>query len=54
MCTGFWCGSLRERDRWGESGVDGMIILGWMFKKWDVDVRTGLGWLRIEIGGGRL
>jgi hypothetical protein len=25
-----------------------------MFNKWDVGVRTGLGWLRIGIGGGRL
>jgi hypothetical protein len=28
------------------------IMLGWIFKKWDVGVRTGLGWLRIAIGGG--
>jgi hypothetical protein len=28
-------------------------MLGWIFKKWDVGVRTGLGWLRIGIGGGR-
>jgi hypothetical protein len=47
-------GNLREGDRWGEPGVDGMTILGWIFKKWDVGVRTGLGWLRIGTGGGRL
>jgi hypothetical protein len=47
-------GNRRERDRWGERGVDGRIMLGWLFKKWDVGVRTGLGWLRIGIGGGRL
>jgi hypothetical protein len=29
-----------------------MIILRWMFRKWDVEVWTGLGWLRIETGGG--
>jgi hypothetical protein len=51
---GFWWGNLRERDCWGERGVEGRIILGWIFKKWDVDVRTGLGWLRIGTGGGRL
>jgi hypothetical protein len=28
-------------------GVDGRIILGWIFRKWDVGVWTGLGWLRI-------
>jgi hypothetical protein len=29
-------GNLRERDHWGEPGVDGRIILGWIFRKWDV------------------
>jgi hypothetical protein len=52
--TGFWWGNLRERDRWGDPGVDGMIRLGGIFKKLDVDVRTGLGWLRKGVGGGRL
>jgi hypothetical protein len=54
VCTGFWWGNLRGTDRWGDPGVDGRIILWWIFKKWDVGVRTGLGWLRIRIGGGRL
>jgi hypothetical protein len=46
--------NLRERDHWGEPGVDGRVILGWIFRKWDVVVWTGLGWLRIETGGGQL
>jgi hypothetical protein len=54
VCTGFWWGSLRKRDRGGDRGVDGRIMLGWIFKKYDVGVRSGLGWLRIGIGGGRL
>jgi hypothetical protein len=41
--TGLWWGSLRERDRWGDRGVDGRIMLGWIFKKWDVGVRSCLG-----------
>jgi hypothetical protein len=53
-CTGFWWGNLRERDRWGDTGVDGRIILRLIFRKWDVGVWTGLGWLRIETGGGHL
>jgi hypothetical protein len=30
------------------------LYVGRIFKKWDVGVRSGLGWLRIGIGGGRL
>jgi hypothetical protein len=25
MCTGFWRGTLRERDQWGDPDVDGRI-----------------------------
>jgi hypothetical protein len=32
-CTGFWWGNMRERDHWGDPGVDGRIILRWIFKK---------------------
>jgi len=52
--TGFWWGNMRERDRLGDPGVDGKIILRWIFRKWDVGVRTGSSWLRIEKGGGHL
>jgi hypothetical protein len=34
MCTGFWGGSLRERDHWGDPDVDGRIILRGIFRKW--------------------
>jgi hypothetical protein len=27
LCTGFWWSNLRQRDRWGDPGVDGRIIL---------------------------
>jgi hypothetical protein len=47
---GFWWGNLRERD----PDVDGRIILGWIFRTWDVGVWIELGWLRIETGGEQL
>jgi hypothetical protein len=31
--TGFWCGDLREGYHLGDPGVDGRIILKWIFKK---------------------
>jgi len=30
---GFWLGNLRERDHLGDQGVDGRIILRWIFRK---------------------
>jgi len=36
----------RPRRRW--------IILVWISRRWDVGIWTGLGWPRIETGGGRL
>jgi hypothetical protein len=38
----------------GEPDVDGRIILSWIFRKWDLGVLTGLSWLRLRTGGGRL
>jgi hypothetical protein len=37
-----------------DPGLDGKIILRWIFRKWDVGVWTGLCLLRIETGGGHL
>jgi len=39
--TGFWWGNLRGRGHLGDPGVDGRIILRWIFRKWDVGVWTG-------------
>ena len=40
---GSWWGNRRERDRWGDLGVDGGIILGWICRRWVVGMWTGLG-----------
>ena len=51
---GSWWGNQREGDHWGDLDVDGWIILGWISRRWDVGIWTGLGWPRIGTGGGRL
>ena len=51
---GSWWGKPEGRNHWGDLGVDGWIILGWISRRWDVSVWTGLAWPRIETGGGRL
>jgi len=44
----------KEGDQWGDLGVDGWIIFGWISRMWDVGIWTGLGWPRIETGDGPL
>jgi len=41
-CIGSCWGNRREGDHWGDLGVDGWIILGWICRRWDVRIWTGL------------
>ena len=38
-----WWRNRRERDHWGNLGVDGWIILGWISRRWDVGIWTDAG-----------
>jgi len=42
-CTGSWWGNRGERDHWGDLGIDGWIILGWISRRWDVGYVNWIG-----------
>jgi len=48
----FWKRTLKERDYLEDPGVDGSIILRWIFSEWDVEAGTESIWLRIGTGVG--
>jgi len=43
---------VKESDHLVDPGVDGRIILRWIFRKWDVRVWIESSWLRISSVGG--
>jgi len=49
MYTAFWWGNLSEKDHLDDLGIEGRIILGWIFLK-----QTGSSWLSIGTDGGYL
>jgi len=36
---------------WVDVGIDGIVLLKWILKKWDGRVRVGFIWLKVEIHG---
>jgi hypothetical protein len=54
VCTGFWLGGRRETDHLEDIGLDGKIVLKRVFKRWNGEAWTLLGWPRIGTGVGRL
>jgi len=47
LCTGFWCGNMKERDHMENPLVDGRIILRCIFRKWVEELWTESSWLRV-------
>ena len=45
-------GRTQKKNHSEDPGIDGSIILRWIFRKWDVGVWTGLMWFRIGTDGG--
>jgi len=54
VCTGLWWGDPSKRAHLEDLGIDGSVILKWIFKRWDGEAWTGLFRLRTGIGDGSL
>ena len=43
--TVFWWGNLRESDHLGDPGLDGRVILKWIFWEWNV---VSADWIELD------
>jgi len=46
--------NVMERDHMEDLGLDGKVVLKWIFREWDGEAWTGLLCFRIGTGGGCL
>ena len=61
-CSAYWGGGVyrgfvgqpQGNNHLVDIGVDGRIILRWIFRKWYVGAWAGSSWLRIGTGNGNL
>jgi len=49
-----WVGLPEEKRPFGRQSVDGIIILKWILRRWNLGPLTGSRWLRIGTCGGHL
>ena len=44
-------GKSEGKNHFEDTGVDGRIMIRWIFRKWDGGAWTGMNWIRIGKGG---